>query len=127
MEIVRAKNKYELITEIKDLNGCEEVYLNLRPTNEIIENLIMHCPNVRKIMCPPSLFPQVAKKVFMGLKKIDVSMEPGTFRVGRPRIYDKQQITTIINDKQMGKPAKLIAQERDVPLRTVYFYLKNGA
>jgi hypothetical protein len=127
MHVLRAKNKQELLAEISGLNGCDqEVYINLRPTLEIVEALTKRCANLQKIMCPPSLLKQTSKKVFRSLQSTSVKLGEGDFRVGRPNKYDAETLKQIAAQRAAGKQVKNIAAEMDIPLRTVYFYLKNG-
>ena len=127
MKIINAKNKTSLLHQISKINSRDtEVYLSLRPTMEIIHRLLDQSPNLRKISCPQSLYLQVSKKVFKHLQSKGVELTPGDFKVGRPMKHDIDMVKQIINQRGAGKPAKQISQEFDVPLRTVYFYLKNG-
>ena len=127
MKVINAKNKAHLLDEIQHLNGKDnEVYVSLRPTMDIVHRIIDNSPKVRKIICPPSLYLQVSKKVFKYLREKNIELQPGDFRVGRPMKHDEDIIKDVINQRATGKPAKLIAQDTGIPLRTVYFYLKNG-
>ena len=57
---------------------------------------------------------------------MNIMIQPGDVSVGRPMKHDPEIIKKVINEKAAGKPAKKIAEENDIPLRTVYYYLKNG-
>jgi len=127
MRIVRAKTKQALIEEIKALNSEDsEYYLNLRPTVDIIEALMEKSKEVKRITCPPSLLQQTAKKVFKLTNDKGIKLEAGEFAVGRPKKYDDDTIREVLESRTNGKSAKEIAAEIEMPLRTVYFYLKNG-
>ncbi len=125
MKVIRARNKIELIEQIKSMEGEHgEVYINMRPTLDIVEKIIERFPNVEKIMCPPSLHVQTSRKVFKKLADKGIKLEPGEFRVGRPKKYDDETIAEIINLRNQGMPAKQISERLNIPLRTVYFYLQ---
>ncbi len=127
MRIVRAKTKQALIEEIKALSSEDsEYYLNLRPTVDIVEALMVKSKEVKRITCPPSLLQQTAKKVFKLTNDKGIKLEAGEFAVGRPKKYDDDTIREVLESRTNGKPAKEIATEMEMPLRTVYFYLKNG-
>lgn len=127
MRVIRAKTKQALIEEIKCLDcGDEEYYLNLRPTADIVEEIVKKSNGVKRICCPPSLLQQTAKRVFKLAESKGIKLEPGEFKVGRPKKYDEDTIREVIENRANGKPAKEIASEMEMPLRTVYFYLKNG-
>jgi hypothetical protein len=127
MKVIRAKTKQSLIEEIKALDSTdEEYYLNLRPTIDILEALIQKSPNVKRVCCPPSLLQQTARKVFRLTQEKGIKLEGGDFAVGRPRKYDDDTIKEVLDARTGGKAAKDIASEMEMPLRTVYFYLKNG-
>jgi len=127
MRVIRAKTKQALIEEIKALNSeDEEYYLNLRPTVDILETLMEKSKGVKRVCCPPSLLQQTAKKVFKLTNDKGIKLEAGEFAVGRPKKYDDDTIREVIEHRANGKPAKEIASEMEMPLRTVYFYLKNG-
>jgi hypothetical protein len=128
MKVIRAKTKQSLIEEIKALDSTdEEYYLNLRPTIDILEALILKSPGVKKVCCPPSLLQQTAKKVFRLTQEKNIKLEGGEFRVGRPNKYDEDTVREVLSSRENGKSAKDIAVDMEMPLRTVYFYLKNGA
>ncbi len=127
MKIIKAKTKQELLQKIEtNLNGTdEEVYISLRPTLEIIMRILEKSPGVRKISCPHSLYLQVSRKVFRVLEGKGVKLEPGEFKVGRPNKYDEDTIAMMITARKNGKTAKQISEEFEIPLRTVYYYLKQ--
>lgn len=127
MRLVRAKTKQRLLEEIKAIDSEDsEYYLNLRPTLDIVEAIIEKSKSVKKISCPPSLLQQTAKKVFKFAEEKGIALLPGEFAVGRPKKYDDETIKEVLSSRENGKPAKEIAAEMEMPLRTVYFYLKNG-
>jgi hypothetical protein len=127
MKLVRAKTKQALLEEIKALSSEDsEYYLNLRPTADIVEALLEKSKSTKRICCPPSLLQQTAKKVFKLAEERGIKLEPGEFPVGRPKKYDDETIKEVLSSRENGKPAKEIAAEMEMPLRTVYFYLKNG-
>ena len=127
MKFLESKTNKELMDEINSINQTDdEVYLPLRPTIEIINKIIQRNPNVKKIQCPQSLYLQVSKKAFKKLREIGVEIQPGDIRVGRPLKHDINLIRKVINEKANGKPVKQISEENGIPVRTIYYYLKNG-
>ncbi|MDR2545342.1 MAG: resolvase [Methanobrevibacter sp.] len=46
-------------------------------------------------------------------------------KTGKKTKYSEEQITSIKNQKENGVPVKEIAEKEDIPLRTVYYILKN--
>jgi|GEM_PF-2074798 len=127
MKFLNAKTKNELMEEIEQLNKTNtEIYLPLRPTIEIINKILEKNSNIQKITCPHSLYLQVSRKTFKKLRELNIDIQPGDIRVGRPMKHDIELIRKIINEKANGKPVKKISEENDVPVRTIYYYLKNG-
>ena len=127
MKVINAKNKAHLMDELQHMKTRDhEVYVSLRPTMEIVHRILDNSPKIKRIVCPPSLYLQVSKKVFKYLRDKDIELQPGDFRVGRPMKHDIKIIKDVIDQRASGKPAKLIAEDTGIPLRTVYFYLKNG-
>jgi hypothetical protein len=127
MKVINAKNKAHLLDELQSMKGRDsEIYVSLRPTMEIVHRILDNSPKIKRIVCPPSLYLQVSKKVFKYLRNRDIELQPGTFRVGRPMKHDIKVIKDVIDQRASGRPAKLIAENTGIPLRTVYFYLKNG-
>lgn len=127
MKVLKGRNKEELMAKLKELNGEDTVYINMRPTIDIVNAVINASGSVRSIVCPPSLHAQASLKVRSALEGAGIELRQGDFRVGRPKKYDQETVQAILGRKGSGQPAKAIAQEMDIPLRTVYFYLKNGS
>lgn len=122
--VIRVQKARELENEIAGLAGdYAEVYVNIRPTEEIIKTLQTKFPSLEKIACPKSLYAQTAKKVFKYVGDANLRLEPGDFEVGRPPKYDEATIREINTQRVTGKSARQISREMDIPLRTVYFYL----
>ncbi len=128
MKFLESKTKKELLEEIDStVNRTDnEIYLPLRPTVEIINKLLQKNPDIKKIQCPQSLYLQVSKKAFKKLRELGIEIQPGDIRVGRPLKHDINLIRRVINEKAKGKPVKQISEENGIPVRTIYYYLKNG-
>ncbi len=127
MKYLTGKTKKELLEEIEAINTpYQEIYIPLRPTNEIINKILEKNQYLKKITCPHSLYLQVSKKTFKKLREKNINIQPGDVHVGRPMKHDPELIKRIINEKANGKPVKKIAEDYDVPVRTIYYYLKNG-
>jgi len=126
MQIIRVHSKNELSKNINNISCSDgDIYINIRPTLDIVEKLIEKCPDVQTLTCPPSLYLQTSKKVFKRLEEASVAFKGGDFAVGRPKKYDEETIREISEQRQAGKPVKQIAQDMNIPLRTVYFYLRG--
>ena len=126
MDIIKASSKSDLLKQINELNtDCEEIYISLRPTKEIIDKIVERCSSLEKLCCPQSLLKQTAKKAFRHASDKNITVQAGDFDVGRPKKYLQRTINEIVSQKRIGKPAKQIASEMDIPLRTVYFYLQH--
>ncbi|NJF24764.1 DUF1699 family protein [Thermococcus sp. Bubb.Bath] len=123
---VKAKNNFELLRRLDESlhDGVTEVYVNLRPTKEIVVHILERAPNVRRISCPPSLYPKVSKKVINALLQLGVELVPEGYPRGRPRKYDERTVRQVQELLRKGTPAKEISQHLGIPLRTVY-YLAN--
>ncbi|WP_054839797.1 helix-turn-helix domain-containing protein [Thermococcus sp. JCM 11816] len=125
---VKAKTYSELIRKLDEaLNeDVSEVYVNLRPTKEVVVKILERSPNVRKITCPPSLYPKVSQKVIMALNQLGgVELLPESYPTGgRPKKYDEKTIKQVVELARKGVPMKEISRKLGIPLRTVY-YLAN--
>ncbi len=75
---VKARNNAELLRKLKGALNEEvtEVYVNRRPTKEILVTILERAPNVRKISCPPSLYPKVSRKVINALAQMGIELVP---------------------------------------------------
>ncbi|ACS33930.1 DUF1699 family protein [Thermococcus gammatolerans] len=125
---VKARNNAELIRKLREKLGPEvtEVYINLRPTKEIVVRILENAPNVRKISCPPSLYPKVSKKIIHALSQIGVQLVPEGYPRGRPRKYDEKTVQKILTMLSAGKGPKEISSSLGIPLRTVYYLIERA-
>ncbi|AMQ17871.1 DUF1699 family protein [Thermococcus peptonophilus] len=123
---VKAKTYSELIRKLDEaLNeDVSEVYVNLRPTKEVIVKILERSPNVRKITCPPSLYPKVSQKVIIALNQLGVELLPESYPRGRPKKYDEKTVKQVVEMARKGVPMKEISRKLGIPLRTAY-YLAN--
>lgn len=124
---IKARNSAELLRKIDALLSDEttDVYVNLRPTKEIIVRILENAPNIKVIGCPPSLYPKVSKKVISALKQLGVEVVPVSHPRGRPRKYDGDVVRQIRQKLRSGKSLREISKELNIPLRTLY-YMLNG-
>ncbi|WP_297458506.1 DUF1699 family protein [Thermococcus sp.] len=124
---VKARNNEELIRKLDErLNDdVTEVYVNLRPTKEILVRILERAPNVRKISCPPSLYPKVSRKVIAALSQMGIELVPEGYPRGRPRKYDEDTVRRVRELFQRGVPAKEISSRLGIPLRTVYYIIER--
>lgn len=124
---LKAKNNEELLRKI-DENlepGVVEVYINLRPTREIVVKILKKAPTVKVIGCPPSLYPKVSRKVITALDRVGIKLIPVKHPRGRPRKYDDGTMARVEHMLRSGKSLKEISRELGIPLRTLY-YMVNG-
>jgi len=124
---IKARNNEELLKKIDEMvnEDVKEVYINLRPTKEILVRILENAPNVRVIGCPPSLYPKVSKRVIKALRQMGIDIVPIKRSRGRPRKYDKTVLLQIRELMKKGKTPKEISNELGIPLRTLY-YIING-
>ncbi|ALM74670.1 DUF1699 family protein [Thermococcus barophilus] len=124
---ITARNNEELLRKIDELlnENVREVYINLRPTKEILVRILENAPNVKLIGCPPSLYPKVSKRAIRALRQMGIEVVPIKKSRGRPRKYDEAVLLRIRELMTQGKSPKEISRELGIPLRTVY-YMLNG-
>lgn len=127
--VLRSSQKDVLIEEINDkLNkNTDNVHLSIRPTINILATILTAAPNVKKITCPPSLFERTPKKIRTALVKVGIDFEPLLLTPGRPRSHPNWKIDKVYDLEKKGKSAKDISEELDIPLTTVYYYLKKDS
>lgn len=125
---VKAKNNAELLRKLDESlsEDVTEVYINLRPTKEILVHILERAPNVRRISCPPSLYPKVSKKIIQALSQMGIQLVPEGYPRGRPRKYDEKTVTAVMTLIQQGVPPKEISSRMGIPLRTVYYMLERA-
>ncbi|AFK23024.1 DUF1699 family protein [Pyrococcus sp. ST04] len=122
---ITARNMRELLKKIDDtLNeDVTEVYINLRPTKEVIVRILDNAPNVKVIGCPPSLYPKVSKKVINVLEQMGIKVIPISKGRGRPRKYSQKTIEQINEMLKKGKRPREISKALGIPLRTLYYLI----
>lgn len=125
---VKAKNNTELLRKLDGTltEDVTEVYINLRPTKEILVHILERAPNVRRISCPPSLYPKVSKKIIHALSQMGIQLVPEGYPRGRPRKYDEETVRAVIRLIEQGVPPKDISSRMGIPLRTVYYMLERA-
>ena len=124
---IRAKNNAELIRKLEDeLNGdVTEVYVSLRPTKEIVVKILELAPNVKKISCPPSVYPKVSRRVVSALREIGVELVAEGYPRGRPKKYDAETVHSVIEMARRGVSLRKISERTGIPLRTVYYMVER--
>ncbi|ASJ11215.1 DNA-binding protein [Thermococcus sp. P6] len=125
---VKARNVPELLRKLRNLDeNVTEVYVNLRPTAEIVVAILDRAPNVRRISCPPSLYPKVSRRVIEALSQLGIELVPEGYPRGRPRKYDEGTVRKVRTLFREGVPAREISARTGIPLRTVYYLIeRNG-
>ncbi len=124
---VKARDNSELIRKLQKMLGPEvtEVYINLRPTKEIVVRILESAPNVRRISCPPSLYPKVSKKIINALEQLGIELVPEKRLRGRPKKYDEKTVKLVREMAGMGIPMREISERLGIPLRTVYYMVEK--
>jgi len=121
-----AKNKRDLIKKLRaDLsNNDEKIYINMRPSVDIMVEVLEHAPNVKYILCPKSLYALTSIRVKKALERVGVLLVPFGEGAGRPDKYDGETVNKLKKMYELGVPVKEISKSLKIPLRTVY-YLAN--
>ncbi|WP_297536163.1 DUF1699 family protein [Thermococcus sp.] len=121
---VSAKTYDELLRKLSRLTeDVTEVYINLRPTKEVVVKILENAPNVRRISCPPSLYPKVSKRIIYALGQLGIELVPEERPRGRPRKYDEKTVKLVRELATRGIPMREISERLGIPLRTVYYML----
>lgn len=125
--VLRSSQKDVLIREInKKLDSrTKKVHLSVRPTINILASILTAAPNVKVVTCPPSLYERTPKKIRSALSKIDIAFEAFLLTPGRPRSHPNWKIDKVYDLEDEGYSAKEISDKLDIPLTTVYYYLKK--
>jgi len=127
MKILNASDRAELLQKIRtELDtSVEEVYLNTRPSIQIIITLLNKAPNLKKVYVPQSLSRETPERIKKALNKIGVELIPFDKPRGRPRVHDEEALNYMLKLAKQGETARQIADKTGIPLRTVYYYLKK--
>lgn len=127
MKILKASDRTELLKKIRaEINSTtEEVYINTRPSIQIIITLLNKAPSLKKVYVPPSLCKETPKKIKKALNKIGIELIPFDKPRGRPRIHGEKALNYMLKLAKEGETAGQIAYKTGIPLRTVYYYLKK--
>jgi len=128
MDTIRARNRTELLRKIQsELNpSAKEVYIDMRPSIQIIVSILNKAPSVKLIQIPRSLYEETPRKIKNALNKVGVKLISSNRPQGRPRTRSKEKIDSVFKLAKEGKTAKMISIKTGLPLRTVYYYLKKG-
>lgn len=127
MEMIQTRNKSELLEQIRNLHPeTRELYINARPSMDIVMSIFENAPNLELLACPPSLLKQTSTRVFKTLDERGIKIRHHEVGVGRPKKYDSPTLKKIMELRGRGVPVKDIAKQMGMPLRTVYYHLKNN-
>jgi len=123
---VSAKTYDELLRKLSNLDeNVTEVYVSLRPTKEVVVKILENAPNVKRISCPPSLYPKVSKRVIYALGQLGIELVPERYPRGRPRKYDEETVKLVRELAEKGVPMREISARLGIPLRTVYYIVRE--
>jgi hypothetical protein len=125
--VLRSSQKDVLLEEIKEKlsEKTKNVHFSIRPTINILASILTAAPNVEQITCPPSLYERTPAKIQRALEKIGIRFEALLLTPGRPRSHPNWKIQKVYELERKGYSAKEISQELDIPLTTIYYYLKK--
>ncbi len=125
--VIRARSKDELLKRLcRELDkDVTEVYINMRPTKEVVVTILDNAPNVRRISCPYSLYPKVSKRILRALREMGIELAPEKTRRGRPRKYGEQTLRLVRNLVKRGENPREVSVRTGIPLRTVYYIIKT--
>ena len=89
MKKIIAKNKRDLIRKLRsDLSTTDEkIYINMRPSVDIMVEVLEHAPNVKYILCPKSLYSLASISVEKALERVGVLLIPIGDGAGKPNKY----------------------------------------
>jgi hypothetical protein len=127
MKEFKSTKKSELIAHIREGFSEEEVYIALRPCIDVVVELLENGPNLEAIYCPPSLHRLTSRRVTAALEQVGIKLLPLGGGAGRPKVYGKDNISEIRKLQRIGMPITRIAEELDIPRRTIYHLLKEDA
>lgn len=125
MKVIKHTDKEKVLEEIKAGVDDEVVYLSIRPSIDVVVALLEHDPNLKTILCPPSLHELTSTRVKDALKKVGISLKKGNVKVGRPRKYTKEEIQKMLDLYREGVPVTTISEKLEIPRRTIYYYLNK--
>ncbi len=127
MKKIIAKNKKDLIKKLRvELSDKDEkIYINMRPSVDIMVEVLEHAPNVKYILCPKSLYDLTSIRVKKALERVGVLLIPYGEGAGRPNKYNEETVHKIKKMFDLGVPIKEISKSLDIPLRTVYHLINE--
>lgn len=126
--VLRSIKKENIMKEI-DQKLCQKtakVHLITKPTIKILAAIITAAPNIKIISCPPSQFERTEKKIHKALSKVGINFEPLKLSSGRPKAHPDATLGKIHTLYQEGKSGLKISEDLDIPISTIYYYLKRG-
>ncbi len=85
---------------------------------------ILNSTRVERIHCSEAIFRRIPRGAREAVEKVGVRFVIEEARKGRPRAHPAFLVERIINARRAGKPARAIAYEMRMPLRTVYYHLR---
>lgn len=127
MKKIIAKNKRDLIKKLRAnlSNNDEKIYINMRPSVDIMVEVLEHAPNVKYILCPKSLYMLTSIRVKKALERVGVLLVPFGEGAGRPNKYDEEIVNKLKKMYELGVPVKEISKSLKIPLRTVYHIISS--
>jgi hypothetical protein len=125
--VLRSSQKESLLNEINEKldKSTSRIHMSVRPTINILASILTAAPDVKTITCPTSLFVRTPKKLRDALEKIGVDFTPLVLTAGRPRLHPNWKIDKAFELDKKGFSVKEISEELDIPLTTVYYYLRK--
>lgn len=126
MIVLTARKRDDLLKKIQELNPkTREVYINIRPSIQLIVALLNRAPELTHLYLSPSIAQETPKKITGALTEVGVKLMPISRPRGRPRKRSDEQIQKVRKLALEGIPAQEIAIRIGLPLRTVYYYFRK--
>lgn len=100
----------------------QEIYINQLLTSHKIMAILDKNPEIKKIICPPSVYKRTAPKYIEALANLGVKVEPVSKR-GRPKKYDEKDLEKINKLSNQGSTPREISDTLEIPLKTVYYFI----
>ncbi len=104
----------------------EEVYVARRISRTLAARLLQEHPDLKRILVPRSLYEQTSKRIIAALRKVGVEVLPTGRGRGRPRKYGDDVVAKVMEMKKRGATVREIAEKTGIPVRTVYYILRQG-
>ncbi|MBN1159927.1 MAG: hypothetical protein JXA43_01670 [Candidatus Diapherotrites archaeon] len=104
---------------------AKAVYINIPLKASDVVKILNYFKGLEILYLPPSAFKLTSKKIKEALKKSNIEVRKIETAQGRPQKYGEDLLEQMKNLVNNGLHAKEISELLNMPLRTVYFFLKK--